>query len=156
MPESAIVHNTFVIEREYLKPPEQVFTAFANSAIKRRWFAEGEHHDVETFEMEFRVGGSERVVSRFKAGTPFPGVALIADGRFLKIELNRFIVQASTMALGEHCISASLISFEFVPIDSGTTLRFTHQAAFFEGADGPQIREDGWQKLLDRLTREFA
>jgi uncharacterized protein YndB with AHSA1/START domain len=76
MTERTVVHNTFVIERSFAKPPERVFAAFADPAKKRRWFAEGENHEVEEFMMEFRVGGTERVRSRFKAGTPFPGVAL--------------------------------------------------------------------------------
>jgi hypothetical protein len=29
---------------------------------------------------------------------------------------------------------------------------FTHQAAFFEGADGPQMREHGWRYLLDAVS----
>jgi hypothetical protein len=33
---------------------------------------------------------------------------------------------------------------------------FTHQAAFFEGADGPQMREAGWHQLLARLGGESA
>jgi hypothetical protein len=32
----------------------------------------------------------------------------------------------------------------------------TFQGAFFEGADGPQIREMGWQALLDRLISVVA
>jgi hypothetical protein len=32
----------------------------------------------------------------------------------------------------------------------------THQAAFFEGADGPAMREDGWRKLLDKLSAGIA
>jgi hypothetical protein len=31
-------------------------------------------------------------------------------------------------------------------------LRFTHQAAFYEGADGPAMRRGGWEKLLDALA----
>ena len=38
----------------------------------------------------------------------------------------------------------------------GTRLRFTHQAAFFEGADGPDVRRAGWQQLLDRLQASLA
>jgi hypothetical protein len=30
-------------------------------------------------------------------------------------------------------------------------LHFTHQGAFFEGADGPEMREDG-RRSLDRLA----
>jgi hypothetical protein len=43
-----------------------------------------------------------------------------------------------------------------LPSEAGTDLIFTHQGAFFEGADGPEMREAGWRKLLDRLTEEFS
>ena len=74
MQDPSVIHNTFVIERNYPKPLEQVFAAFADPAKKRRWYAQGEHYDVEEFEMDFRVGGAERSHSRFKAGfLPVPG-----------------------------------------------------------------------------------
>ena len=68
----------------------------------------------------------------------------------------RRIVNASTMTIGGKCISASLTSFEFVPVGEGTNLVFTFQGAFFEGADGPQFREMGWRKLLGRLTEQLT
>jgi hypothetical protein len=43
-----------------------------------------------------------------------------------------------------------------LPSPKGTDLIFTEQAAFFEGADGPRIREEGWRKLLDNLEKTFA
>ena len=46
MEERSVIHHTFVIERSYAAQPERVFAAFADPAKKRRWFAEGEHHDV--------------------------------------------------------------------------------------------------------------
>jgi len=55
------------------------------------------------------------------------------------------VVTASTMSLGDKRISASLMTFEFLPTDIGTDLICKHQGAFFEGADGPQIREAGWR-----------
>ncbi len=59
------------------------------------------------------------------------------------------------MTLGDKRISASLATVEFLPAEKGTDLIFTHQGAFFEGADGPEIREAGWCSLLARLTEEF-
>ena len=154
MQEPSVIHNTFVIERSYPKPVERVFSAFADAAIKRRWFTEGKSHEVEEFESDFRVGGIERARYRFKEGTPFPGVALTNVGSYQDILPNRRIVIASTMALGDKRISASLVTFEFLPTGEGTDLIFTHQGAFFEGADGPQMREAGWRHLLEQLAKE--
>lgn len=155
MQEPSVIHNTFVIERSYPKPPERVFTAFADPAKKRRWFAEGEGHEVEEFESDFRIGGTERVRYPMPQGTPFPGVALINESRYQDIVPNRRIVTASTMDLGDKRISASLVTFEFLQTDRGTDLICTHQGTFFEGSDGPQRREGGWRKLLDNLEAEL-
>lgn len=155
MEEQSVIHSTFVIERSYPKPPEVVFSAFADSTRKRRWFAEGHSHEVLEFTMDFQVAGAERARYRFKEGTPFPGVELAFDGNYLEIEPNRLIVSASTMTLGKKRISASLVTFEFLPTQSGTDLLFTHQGAFFEGADGPQMREAGWRHLLEQLEKEL-
>jgi uncharacterized protein YndB with AHSA1/START domain len=60
------------------------------------------------------------------------------------------------MTLGDKRISSSLVTFEFLRTDKGTDLICTHQGAFFEGADGPQIREAGWRSLLEQLAQELA
>lgn len=156
MQEPFLIHSTFVIERNFPTRPEHVFAAFADAAKKRLWFAEGDSHNVESFEMDFRVGGAERARYRFREGTPFPGVALTNEGRYLEIVPNRCVVTASTMMLGEKRISASLVTFELLSAGKGTDLICTHQGAFFEGADGPQMREAGWRKLLDRLALALA
>jgi uncharacterized protein YndB with AHSA1/START domain len=156
MAEQSVIHNTFMIERSYPVTPERVFAAFADPAKKRRWFAEGHHHDVEQFEVDFRVGGVERSRYRFREGTPFPGVAMTSDGTYQDIVADQRIVIASTMAIGDKRIASSLVTFEFLPTKSGTDLIFTHQAAFFEGADGPAMRQEGWRKILDKLTAELG
>ena len=144
-------HDTFVVLRTYPQPPQRVFAAFAEPALKRRWYAAGEHHDVEEFAMDFRVGGIERALYRFKPGTPFAGATFSSHGIYLDIVADRRVVTGSAMAMAERRFSASLVTIELVPDGGGTQLVCTNQGAYFEGADGPRAREAGWQKLLLRL-----
>jgi uncharacterized protein YndB with AHSA1/START domain len=160
MPERSVIHSTFVIERSYPASPERVFEAFTDPAKKRRWFFEGEGHDVEHHELDFRTGGKEVARFRFKPGTPLNGIVCTNETTYLNIVPNHRVVIASTMSIAGNCISAHLATFELLPTgtgtDTGTDLILTHQGAFFEGSDGPERRELGWIKLLDRLTGELT
>lgn len=150
----SVIHNTFVIERSYPAKPERVFTAFSDPAKKRRWSIDGGGNQAEHYELDFRVGGKER--ARSCHGTPDKAMVCTSDTSYLDIVPNRRVVFASTMSVGEQCISASLGTFELLPSETGTDLIFTHQGAFFEGADGPEIREGGWRGLLDWLGEEIS
>jgi uncharacterized protein YndB with AHSA1/START domain len=152
MEEQSVIHSTFVIEHSYTTTPERVFAAFADPAKKRKWYAERGSFDVEDFEMDFRVGGVELGRYRFKPGTPIPaGTPIVYDTAYQDIIPNRRIVLAYTVTLGEKRISSSLATFELLPTDKGTDLVFTEQGAYFEGADGPQMREVGHRQLFKFL-----
>lgn len=156
MEERSVIHSTFVIERNFSATPERVFAAFADPAKKRRWFVEGDHHAVEQYEMDFRVGGKEHARYRFKESSPIPGAILSNDTAYLDIVPNKRIITASKMTIGNKLISASLVTIELLPSEKGTDLVCTHQGAFFEGSGGPEMREEGWRKLLERLATEFS
>jgi uncharacterized protein YndB with AHSA1/START domain len=152
-----VAHSTFVIERKYPAAPQQVFRALSDPSRKRRWFAEGEGFEVDSFEMDFRVGGFERARFRFKPGTPVPpGTPCANDTVYLDIINNERIVIAYTMTVGGNRMSSSQSTFELVPDGTGTRLVFTEQAAFFANADGPQMREQGWRALLEQLAKELV
>jgi uncharacterized protein YndB with AHSA1/START domain len=154
----SVVHSTFSIERTYAASPARVFAAFADPAAKRRWFAEGERFELREHTLDFRVGGRETTVSRFE-GTPPPGhdsTEMRNDTVYQDIVPDRRIVLAYTMAIGGRRFSASQATFELLAEGAGTRFVFTEQAAFFEGADGPELREQGWRALLESLARELA
>jgi uncharacterized protein YndB with AHSA1/START domain len=153
---SDIVHDTFAIVRVYPVPPRRLFEAFSDATRKRRWYAQGGHTILESYTLDFREGGVERAVSRFGPGSPFPGVALIAEAVHQDIRPGERIVQSQTMTLGDRRISAALITFQFEPAADAAKLALTHQAAFFEGSGGPDMRRDGWASLLDRLAEALA
>ena len=152
--EKTATHATFVIERSFPNTPEQVFAAFADPAKKRRWF--GSPNGADEFEMDFRVGGRERTRRRITEGSPVKGAVFTNDSTYQDIVPDRRIVIAYTMSMNDQRISASLITFELVAAGKGTDLIFTEQAAFFEGADGAQMRQGGWTSLLDKLAAELA
>jgi len=156
MEQQAVVHNTIVMERAYPVPPERVFEAFSDPTKKRRWYADGESHQVESYDMDFRVGGKEHYASRFKEGTPVAGLRLKSENMFRDIVPNRRIIFTSTMAMEGKCFSISLGTVELLPTEKGTDLLLTFQSAFLEGADGPAMREAGWRGLLDKLGKELV
>ncbi|HTJ65219.1 MAG TPA: SRPBCC domain-containing protein [Alphaproteobacteria bacterium] len=156
MVEPTIIHDTFVIERTYPAPVERVFAFLSDPAKKRRWYADSATHSVESFEMDFREGGTERSRYRMNERTPFPGSVLANDGTYQDIVPGRRVVLATSMTLADRRISCSLITIALLPSNVATKVILTHQAVFFENSGGPQMRKDGWDHLLDRLRETLA
>ncbi len=151
--EQTVVHSSFSIEKHYPVPPEKVFAAFSDPAKRRRWHAEGPGREIQHFAMDFRIGGQDRVEYRFDPNGPLKGAVITKELRYQDILPNRRIVTVYTMAFGEHPFSSSQSTFELIPNATGTDLIFTEQAAFFENADGPEMRKAGWETLLSNLAR---
>lgn len=151
MEPQAVLPSTFVIERSYPASRERVFEALSREDQKRRWYSDLDGRTGASFAMDFRVGGQSVARSRLGPETPFEGVELVNAEHFHDIVPGRRIVSAATMTLGGRPISVALLTIELVSSDSGTDLICTHQAVFLEGADGPEMRERGWNALFDRL-----
>jgi uncharacterized protein YndB with AHSA1/START domain len=150
--EPKVVHATCVVERNFLKPANVVFMALSDPNKVQRWMGGGEHSELIEFGCEFREGGKQVLKYKMAPNTPIAGAVITNEGRFQQIVLHERIVMAATMKMNDRIFSASQVTFELVPTDKGTDLILTHQGAFFEGADGPAMREDGWNKLMDKLV----
>jgi uncharacterized protein YndB with AHSA1/START domain len=149
--QNPVVHSTFSVERTYPSSPTRVFAAFSNQATKRRWFVEGEGWEIDEFNMDFRVGGSETSRFRFKGGPPMGN-----DTIYLDIVPDQRIVFAYTMTVSAKPISVSLATVEITPAGDGARLVYTEQGAFFDNADAPRLRERGSRELLEKLGEELA
>ncbi|MCL4234371.1 MAG: SRPBCC family protein [Deltaproteobacteria bacterium] len=150
MSEHSIAYGSFTIERFYPAKPQKVFRAHSDAAIKRRWFAEGEGWDIETYELDFRVGGTESSSFRFRGGD-----LITFDGTYLDIVSDARVILAYGMTVAGRRISASLASTEFKPEGSGTRLVFTEQGAYLDGQDQIPQREEGTRELFEALAREL-
>ena len=151
----ATLHDSFTLNRRYPQSRERLFAALSDAALKERWYANS-NMNTELFEMDFRIGGAERQRYVLSADSPFPGVILENNGHFENIVEGERIVVSTSMSFGGRRISTSLLTFELRDEDDGCSLSFTHQAVFYEGADGPEMRRGGWEAMLDALSRSLA
>ena len=146
MTERSVTHATFVIERTYDASPARVFAAWADPAVKARWFAESEEWGPDEFGLDFRVGGRE-----FSRGGPHGGPVHAYEARYQDIVPDQRIVYTYDMHLDQTLISVTLATVEFTPAGTGTRLIMTEQGAYLDGHDPPAQREQGWGALLDAL-----
>jgi uncharacterized protein YndB with AHSA1/START domain len=147
---ASVVHATIVIERTYAAAPARVFAAWAEADTKRRWFACHDDFAVRRYELDFRVGGRERL----DTGPP-GGVVHRFDARYHEILADERLVYAYDMWLGDTLISISLATVSFAAAGRGTHMIFTEQGAFLDGHHPPEERRLGTEIGLDNLGRMF-
>jgi uncharacterized protein YndB with AHSA1/START domain len=139
-------HATFSIERIYDAAPERVFAAFATPEAKASWFVGPAEWETGRREMDFRVGGRERL-----SGGPKGGTVHSFNGIYQDIVPNERIVYSYDMHLDDRRISVSLATVEFKRAGAGTRLIFTEQGVFLDGYDDAAAREKGTHGLLGQL-----
>jgi uncharacterized protein YndB with AHSA1/START domain len=146
-----VAHADFTIEREYPYTPAQVYRAFADPDLRRRWFANPGDWANGEWALDFRVGGSE--VNR---GGHEGGRYNEFRSRFHEIEPDERIVFVYDLFHDHRLLSVSLTTIEFEAGGRGTRMRFTEQGVFFGGPQDAAEREHGTGVLLDRLDRCLA
>lgn len=156
MATKTVVHDSFTIERRYRSSVDKVWNAFADEALKRAWFAEGEGFEVIEYGLDFRVGGREH--ARFHAlEAPVPLGVIGNETRYFDIREGERIVSAYSMTNDGTPFSASLLTITFEPdADGGTRLTHVEQVAFFDEADGTEMRAAGTRSLLEALAEHLG
>jgi uncharacterized protein YndB with AHSA1/START domain len=152
--EPGTIHNTFVIERNFPWRPQRVFSGFAQPALKRRWYAEGDH-EIQDFHMDFRPGGSEQFRYRFREGHPIAGSEIANESTYQDIAEEKRIVMTGRMSLNGKPILIGVTTLEFAPAENGTDLILTHQGTYIDWPDGAKMIEMGWNGLVERLAKEL-
>ena len=148
MTDPSVVNSTFTLEHDYATSPARVFAAWADPATKARWFGgeAAEHH-----ELDFRAGGSEITRGRNKEGQ-----TLTFATRYHDIVTDHRIVYSSTLSVDDTPVTISLTTVLFEPHGGGTTLLLTEHAAYLDGHEQPEWREQGVRSQLAALADELA
>lgn len=146
MTDRSIAHGTFVLERNYPASPARVFRAWADPAIKQRWFGDGSG----TQEFDFREGGRELAKSGSGEGE------FVFDVRYEDIVENNRIIYTYYMTMGGKRISVSVAAIELFAAGSGTRMTVTEHGCFLDGLDNKDQRQRGTEGLLDALGAELA
>lgn len=150
-----ITHDTFEIRKTCVATPSAIFEAFAFQDRKSRWYAASSAHEPLSYSFDFRPGGEEKLTARMLPGTPIAGKELCWTSTYAEIVDNARIVFFQTLDVDHSRVSAAVVTVEIAPLDGKTEVVLTHQAVYFEGADGPAMRRMGWDFLLDTMASEL-
>lgn len=150
MIDRSVTHGTFALEHFYPAPPVRVFDAWADPAVKARWFTGVLEPAAAPMRMDFRVGGTEQTVSRTD-----DGAVIVYEGLFRDIVPGERIVVANWIDVDGQRISVSQFTAEFRSDSNGTRLVVTEQGAYLDGRDSPDSRAIGIRAQLDALAREL-
>jgi uncharacterized protein YndB with AHSA1/START domain len=148
----SIRQHDFTIERHFRHSPEQTFQAFADPALRQRWFRAPDSWSDTEWSLDFHVGGGE-----LNAGRDPRGSHHVFQSRFHDIVDGERIVFASDMLLDGRLTSVSLTTVELQPDDNGGThLIFSEHGVFLDGLEDPVMREHGTGLQLDGLQAFLA
>ncbi|RYY73075.1 MAG: hypothetical protein EOO52_19590 [Gammaproteobacteria bacterium] len=133
---------------------QKLFNAFTDPAIKQEWFAGGAHsttHDTNHYSLDSRVGGKEVFQFTLNHNTPVPGLKISMESECLVRIDEQLLIFQSRMASNNQNLSATTETFQFY-IDAGkAVVKLTQQGTYLEGADGPQMRKNGFAQLFTDL-----
>ncbi|NYE93902.1 uncharacterized protein YndB with AHSA1/START domain [Psychromicrobium silvestre] len=144
--ERSQVHATFVVEREYPAPIEQVWRALSDNEARDHWFGGGSAFDTEEKSHDFRVGGHGVEAGQWHGGPKSRFFSTYTD----IIDQQRMVFTYDMWVDDQH-LSTSLTTIAVETQGSGTLLTYTEQGVHFDGLDSVEGREEGTKGLLDIL-----
>jgi uncharacterized protein YndB with AHSA1/START domain len=130
------------IDRHYPFAPEKVWRAWTDPQALSRWFGTGDPGSVTQAEIDLRVGGRYRIVTKRPDGQTND-----VSGEYQEVVPHSRL--AFSWAWQSTPERVSHVSIDFVASGAGTVLRFVHDR-FFD--DQARINhERGWLKLFGQL-----
>ena len=128
-------------------PVEEVFRAWTDPAVMRRWFGPGEA--TAEIEADARPGGTYRFVLRRADGGP-----LAVSGSYREVDPPRRLSFTWAWEEGGPDDVESLVTVELAPAGDGTEMTLTHGGFPDAGVAAPY--GVGWTNSLPKLEALFA
>jgi uncharacterized protein YndB with AHSA1/START domain len=135
------------IERTFAASAEDVFDAWTNAEVMRRWFHAGPDWDTSEAEVDLRVGGKVRVVMRRPNGTEAQ-----AHGEYTLID--RPYRLEMIWIFEDDPSNEQLIELSFSESEGATTVLMINSGISTDERRDNQ--DEGWHLCLDQLERMFA
>jgi uncharacterized protein YndB with AHSA1/START domain len=132
------------IERTFEASAEEVFDAWTNEEVIRRWFIPRDGWQEPSAEVDLRVGGQIRVVMRDPDGQP-----VRAGGEYTLIERPHRL--AFTWTFEDDPSNQQMIELEFTERDGVTTVLFVNSDISEESRRDAQY--EGWSTCFDEIAR---
>lgn len=135
------------IERTFPAAAEEVFDAWTNPEVMRRWFHVFPDWETPEAEVDLRVGGSVRVVMRGPDGRE-AGMG----GEYRVVDRPRRLVM--TWTFDDHPSDEQLIELTFTESDGSTTVVMVNSRISTE--ERRESQDSGWNGCFDELGRALA
>ncbi|WP_329491282.1 SRPBCC domain-containing protein [Kitasatospora sp. NBC_01246] len=149
-----VVHGSFALQVGFSAPPEQVFAAFAEPALRIRWFRLPGSSKHATHALDFRVGGSEVATNLFVSGDIEE--RLEYRSRFHDIVPGERIVYVYEAHVDGLRRWVSLVTLELVAQGAGSRLDWTEQYAYLvlsgDGTQDTAHLQGGTRLMLNGLS----
>jgi len=149
---SDVATDTVRLERTFEALAEEVFDAWTNPEVLRRWWAAGPSYRATDAEVDLRVGGRYRLAME-NADT---GAAHVVGGEYHEVRRpSRLVYSWAWEDSDGSSGAASTVTVDFSEADGRTTVVVEHA-----GLATPESRAShghGWMACLDNLAlRVFA
>ncbi len=137
------------VERAYEEPPAEVFDAWTNPEVLRRWWAAGPDWETPTAEVDLREGGRYRLSMK----DPSSGDEHTIVGEYREVSPPERLVYTWTWESNEDSMAGSagsVVTVEFQERDGGTNVVVTHEGFADEQTSAMHVH--GWEACLANLS----
>jgi uncharacterized protein YndB with AHSA1/START domain len=150
----ASLTGSFTLPLELELPPAAVWRLFSELPLRRTWMRMPGPSRTATHELDFRVGGIERMTNAFVAGERAEELENIAA--FVDIVTNERIIYTYRAVVDDLVRWVALVTIDLAAREGGTRLEWTEQYSFVtlstpDGVDDERHLAGGTRLRLNAL-----